>query len=154
MSGSEIKLSQPVNAPVGDVWAVLTDIEGTVDVLSGLTRVERLAGNGFEVGTRWRETRKLMGSSDTMEMWVAEVDPLTRTVIKSSARGVDYTTVFELVPASARTELAMTFSAVDGPSGAFGKLVATVTARIGAAITKKMMMQDLRDIAAAAEART
>ncbi|NMN98937.1 SRPBCC family protein [Antrihabitans stalactiti] len=153
MSGSEITLSQPVNAPVGDVWAVLTDIEGTADVLSGLTRVERVAGSGFEVGTRWRETRKLMGKEDTMEMWVAEVDPLTRTVIKSNARGVDYTTVFELTPDNAGTKLAMTFGAVSGPSGAIEKVVATVTARIGAAITKKMMSQDLRDIAAAAEAR-
>ena len=153
MSGSEITLSQPIDASVGDVWAVLTDIEGTVDVMSGITRVERVSGSGFEVGTRWRETRKLMGKEDTMEMWVAEVDPLTRAVIKSNARGADYTTVFELTPDGAGTKLGMTFSAVSGPSGAAAKVVAAVTARIGAAITRKMMAQDLRDIGTAAEAR-
>ena len=153
MSGSEITLSQRVNASVGDVWAVLTDIESTVEVLTGVTRIERVSGSGFDVGTRWRESRKLLGKEDTMEMWVAEVDPLTRTVIKSSARGADYTTTFVLTPAGAGTELAMTFVATSGPSGAIEKVVAAVTARIGMAITRKMMAQDLRDIAAAAEAR-
>lgn len=154
MSDSAIRLSQRVDAPVADVWAVLTDIEGTVEVLSGVTKVERTGGTGFDVGTRWRETRKLLGKEDTMEMWVSEVDPLARTVIKSTARGADFTTTFVLTPDGAGTELAMTFGAVSGPSGAFEKVIATVTARIGAAITRKMMTQDLRDIAAAAVARS
>ena len=40
-----------------EVWSAFTDLDGCVDRIDGILRLERLAGDGFEPGVRWRETR-------------------------------------------------------------------------------------------------
>ncbi|MDI9916454.1 SRPBCC family protein [Rhodococcus sp. IEGM 1379] len=56
-------MTKHVNAPIGAVWKVVTDLDGAVDTLAGVTHIERLAGEGYAVGTRWRETRKMMAKN-------------------------------------------------------------------------------------------
>ena len=53
------------------------------------------------VGTTWRETRSMMGKSETQEMTVAVVQPPNRTVVTAEAAGVHYTTEFTLSGQSA-----------------------------------------------------
>ena len=52
-----IALSRSIAAPPSAVWRVLTDIDEAARTLSGVTGIERLDATGYEVGTRWRETR-------------------------------------------------------------------------------------------------
>ena len=73
-------MSRTIDAPVGAVWAVVTDLDNAESVLSGVEKLERLDSTKYEVGTRWRETRVLFGKSSTEEMWVTEIDPEKRTV--------------------------------------------------------------------------
>src|SRR5690606_16565810 len=68
------------------------------EVLRNVTRVERMTDGPYAVGTRWRETRRMMGREETEEMWVAESDPLRRTVVAASSGGAEYRTTFELEP--------------------------------------------------------
>lgn len=146
-----IRLSRQVAAPPDRVWAVLTDLDGAEQTLTGVTRIERISGDGYEVGTRWRETRTMFGRDATEEMWVAEVEPAHRTVVKAGSAGTDYTTVFTLAPAGSGTSLTMTFSADAGKS-ALNRLMAATVGRLGARFARKAMAADLRDIAARAEA--
>lgn len=152
MSRHMIELSQRVEAPPAKVWAVLTDLDRAQHTLSGVTRIERLSGDGYAVGTRWRETRKLLGKEATEEMWVTEVDPERRTVVKARSGGTDYTTVFTLQPDGAGTQLSMIFSGTTGELSFFPRLMMTLFGGLAMKATEKVMAQDLRDIAATATA--
>lgn len=152
MSGHTVSLTRAVQAAPDRVWAVLTDLERAPEVLRHVTRVERMTDGPYAVGTRWRETRKVMGKEGTEEMWVAENDPLRRTVIAASSGGTDYRTTFELDPRGEQaTALHYTFEAETPDPSGVQKLLWAVFGRLGERATRKMMEQDLDDIATAAE---
>ncbi|SDD96753.1 SRPBCC family protein [Rhodococcus tukisamuensis] len=150
MASNEIRLTQHVAASPAKVWAVLTDLDNAQQTLSGVSRVERVSGEGYAAGTRWRETRKMFGREATEEMWVAEVEPERRTVVKAHSSGTDYTTAFTLVSAGEGTDLTMVFSAETG-SSLLLKIMMKLFGGIGMKATTKAMTQDLRDIATRAE---
>lgn len=146
-----IEVSRNIAAPPSAVWRVLTALDEAPTTLRGVKAVERLDGTGYEVGTRWRETRVMFGQSATEEMQVAEVDPERRTVVVSESRGARYRTVFDLTPSAGGTDLSVEFSGESGPLGAFAQLAMTVFAPLAKRATRKALEQDLADIAAAAE---
>lgn len=151
MSDITLTLERSIAAPPAAVWRVLTDIDASATVLSGVTRVERLAGVGYSIGTRWRETRRVAGSEATEEMEVVGIDEGRSTLIAAEAGGMAYRTEFTLEPTPDGTLLRMRFSgALLSPSWV-QRAMAKLTAPIGMAVTRKMMQQDLADIAAAAE---
>ncbi|MFD4267614.1 SRPBCC family protein [Rhodococcus sp. NPDC058481] len=152
MPNNEIQLTQHVAATPAKVWAVLTDLDAAATTLTGVISIERVSGEGYAVGTRWRETRKMLGKEAAEEMWVAEVEAERRTVVKANSRGADYTTSFTLAPSGDGTDLSMTFTADADKSSFLAKALMKLFGGLGAKATAKMMAQDLRDIAAAAEA--
>jgi carbon monoxide dehydrogenase subunit G len=152
MSDIALTLERSIAAPPEVVWRVLTDLEAAPETLSGVARVERLAGAGYTIGTRWRETRTMMGREETEEMEVVGIDDGRSTMIAAEARGMAYRTEFALDPTPEGTLLRMRFSgSLQSPSWV-QRVVARLTARLGVAMTRKMMQQDLDDIARAAEA--
>ena len=155
MSGLSLTLERSIDASTDAVWRVLTDLEGTAAVLSGVTRVERLAGAGYSIGTRWRETRTMLGREATEEMEVVGIVPGRSTTIAAEAHGMRYRTEFTLEPieGGAGTLLRMRFSGgSESPSPSWiQRAAAKLTARLGMAATRKAMEQDLADIAAAVE---
>lgn len=146
-----IEVARSVAAPPSAVWEVLTDLDAAPHTLRGVTAVERLRGTGYEVGTRWRETRVMFGRPTTEEMEVAEVDPERRTVVTAESHGTRYRTVFELVPTPEGTDLRMKFTGVSGPMGAVQSLLMTLVGPLAKRATTKAIRQDLDNIAAAAE---
>ncbi|CAM3136830.1 SRPBCC family protein [Prescottella defluvii] len=151
MPPNEVHLSREIDASPEAVWRVLTDIDHTADTLTGVSRIERVAGTGYDVGTRWRETRRMMGKEATEEMWVSEVDPPRRTVVEATSSGTAYRTTFELTGRDGRTDLTMTFSARPDNPTLFTRLMTLLFGRLGMRVTTKVMTQDLDDIAARAE---
>jgi carbon monoxide dehydrogenase subunit G len=152
MAGHRISLEQQVQAPPERVWQVLTDIEHADQTLSGVDRVEMLTAGPYRVGTRWRETRTMFGKQATEELEVTVVDAPNRTVVEADSSGVHYVTDFSLSPdASGGTVLSMTFTATRGRVNPLQQAMWVVFGRLGAAATRKVMAQDLRDIAARAE---
>lgn len=148
----ELTVSREIAAPVARVWSVITDLDATTATLSGVIAVERTAGEGYEVGTAWRETRVVFGRQATEEMVVAEVEAPRRTVVRSEARGARYATEFvlsELGPA--RTGLTVTFSGEQTGGGLLGRIAEFVLGPVGRTVSRRMLTQDLIDIAAVAE---
>lgn len=152
MAGHSITLEQRTMASPADVWEVLTDIGSAADVLRGVDKVELLTDGPYAVGTRWRETRTMMGKSETQEMQVTEAEPPSRTVITAEAGGVHYTTVFTVTPSGDGSLIRMEFAGEQESPGLVSRVMWTVMGPLGARITKRVMADDLRDIAAAAEA--
>jgi carbon monoxide dehydrogenase subunit G len=153
MATTTITLTRDVTATPDDVWRVLTDVRGSADALSGVSAIEMLTDGPYRVGTRWRETRSIMGGAETEEMEVVEVDAPRHTVIRSEARGAVYHTVFTLEPAGDGSRLTMEFGGTAPEAGLVRRFLTAVPTRIGLMMMRKMMTRDLRDIASAAEGR-
>lgn len=146
----DLELNKQIAGPIHEVWSTITDLEGSVDAISGITKIERLSGpDGFEVGTRWRETRKMFGKEATEDMEVTAIQPLRSYTVVADSHKVHYTSNFYVEPAAEGTLLSMTFDA--DPQGAFTKFMAMTVGRLMKGPTRKALQKDLDDIARVVE---
>ena len=146
-----ISLSQHIHASPEKVWSVITDIPGSAATLSGVESVQLLTDGPYGEGTRWKETRSMMGRSETVEMWVDKAEPARATTVKAVQGGADYTTRFSLAPREGGTDLTLTFGAeVIKPTTA-SRIMMALFGKLGMAITRKALAKDLSEIAVKAE---
>ncbi|MEN8239917.1 MAG: SRPBCC family protein [Actinomycetota bacterium] len=145
-----LEVSRDVNAPAAVVWGIITDLEGSVDTISAIEKVEILAGDGFGIGTAWRETRTMFGRKATEEMTVTEITEGESYVVVADPEGANYRTVMAVLPTG---ETACTVSMEFGadPRGAMTRLLGATVGRLFAGATRKAIAADLDDIATAAE---
>lgn len=143
----DIEVSRVVAAAAQEVWGVVTDLEGSPAVLTAVERVERLDDRpGFGVGTRWRETRTMLGRQATEEMEVTAVDaPSTYTVVAVNGATTYTSTIAVRSLATDRCELRMTFSGHS--TGLVSRLLAATLGRLFAGATRRSLQRDLEDIA-------
>jgi carbon monoxide dehydrogenase subunit G len=143
-------VERDVAAPAERVWSIVTDLERTKDVIGAITALERTdAGTGFTVGTAWKETRVMFGREATESMAVTEVDEGHSYTVESLSRSVLYRSIMEVQPKGEGCRLAWQFGAEAQTTSA--KLM-SVVGKLFERSTKKALLQDLDDIAAAAEA--
>jgi carbon monoxide dehydrogenase subunit G len=148
----QFEVSREVAASRDRIWSTVTDLEAAPTTLSGVDRVERLdGGDGFGVGTRWRETRTMFGRQATEEMEVTAVDPPSGYTVVAEHGSTTYTSVIGIEERGpGRCELRMTFGAVT--TGTVGRVLAATLGRAAAGATRKALRRDLDDIATRAEA--
>jgi uncharacterized protein YndB with AHSA1/START domain len=151
MAGRELTVKRVVHAPREQVWDALTDLDHLASVLRGVIKVEIVAGEGFAVGTTWRETRKMFGKDETQTLAVTACDPPASATVSSKQAGVLYRTDYTLEPVDDGTAVTVCFGASHPDFNLLQRLTSTVFGRVGAAITTRLLAQDLADIAAAVE---
>ncbi|MFF0479278.1 SRPBCC family protein [Streptomyces sp. NPDC004284] len=150
---TSVVVERRVAASPGRVWESITDLRDMPRVLSGVDRVEVLTEGVFDVGTRWRETRRMLGKEATEEMTVTECEPPDRYVTVADSHGMHYVSELTLTPdGTGATTLRMAFSARPAAGRAPGP-VARLLARFGAKAVARALTKDLSDIAAAVESR-
>lgn len=149
----EVDVERRVEAPPEAVWSVLTDLEQAKERLSQVTDLHIITPGPYAVGTGWRETRRMMGSSSTQEMWVVENDPLRRTVTEAVEGGTRYRTELLLEPVDdgIATILRISFSARTDDPSRLQRLALRVMGPLGIRLTERSLRTELDDIAAAAE---
>lgn len=152
MAKSSVVVERLILAPPTAVWAALTDIRGWQDMLGGVEKVEVLTAGDFGVGTRWRETRRMLGKQATAEMHVTASEPPARYVVEADSHGTRYVSEFRLLDAGPQaTTVRLTFSAE--PPGGLTGLLARVLGGLGARAVRKEIAKDLDDVAARVERR-
>jgi carbon monoxide dehydrogenase subunit G len=144
-------LTQHIHASPDKVWAVVSDIPGSAATLSGINAVQMLTDGPYGEGTRWKETRTMMGRAETVEMWVDQADPPRSTTVKANQAGADYTTRFSLAERDGGTDLTLTFGADVVKPTVLSKVTMALFGKIGMSITRKALAKDLAEIAAKAE---
>jgi carbon monoxide dehydrogenase subunit G len=144
-------LTQHIHASPDKVWAVVSDIPGSAATLSGINAVQMLTDGPYGEGTRWKETRTMMGRAETVEMWVDQADPPRSTTVKANQAGADYTTRFSLAERDGGTDLTLTFGADVVKPTVLSKVAMALFGKIGMSITRKALAKDLAEIAAKAE---
>ncbi|MGW6567308.1 SRPBCC family protein [Streptomyces sp. NPDC054975] len=153
MATRSITVERRIEAPPGPVWEALTDLEDMPRVLSGVERVEVLTEGVFGVGTRWRETRRMMGKEATEEMTVTEAEPPDRYVTVADSHGMHYVSEIALLPAgTGATSVRMTFSATPAEGNRMGFLTKLLSG-LGAKAVSRALAKDLDDMAASVERR-
>jgi carbon monoxide dehydrogenase subunit G len=146
---SAITVERKIDAPAERVWAIATDLDHTAEVISAITGLERTdSGSGFGVGTAWKETRVMFGREATESMAVTTVDEGRSYTVESTSRGVHYTSVVRVEPQGQGCRLSWEFAAE--PTSLSSRFMA-LFARLFEGSTRKALMADLDDIAAAAE---
>lgn len=148
--GMNLSVTIDINAPKETVWAKITDIEKSVETISGIEEIEVLEkpDNGL-VGLKWRETRTLFGKQATEVMWITEAEENHYYKTRAESHGAIYTTILKLEEQESQTELSMTF----------GGQAQTTVAKIMSALmmpffkkaTRKALEKDLEDIKKASE---
>jgi carbon monoxide dehydrogenase subunit G len=147
-----IRIERRIAAPTERVWAVITDLEGSAERLSGVDEVEILEGPEFGAGTRWRETRTMFGREATEEMEVTGIEPGRAYTVEAESHGSRYLSELRLEgTGDGGSILTMTFDAE--PQTFVSKLMASTIGHLVKGGTRKALAKDLDDIAAAAESR-
>ena len=144
-------LTQHVNASPDKVWAVISDIPGSAGTLSSVESIQMVSEGPYGEGTRWKETRSMLGRRETVEMWVAEADPPRSTTVKALQGGADYTSRFTLAEREGGTDLTLTFGAEVLRPTVVSKVMMALFGKIGMNVTRKALAKDLAEIAAKAE---
>ena len=144
-----LTVSRHIDASPDRVWGVLTDLEHAPEIIRAVESVELHTGAGFDVGTRWTETRTMMGRTASETMEVTAVDPGRSYVVEADSGGTHFRSEFRLAPDGDGTTVTMSF---DGqPSGLGGKVMVATLGRLFAGPTRKALAADLDDIARASE---
>ncbi|MFJ4172037.1 SRPBCC family protein [Paenarthrobacter sp. NPDC089714] len=144
-------LTQHVNASPEKVWTVISDIPGSAGTISGIDAIQMLTDGPYGEGTRWKETRTMMGRQETVEMWVSHTDPPRSTTVKALQGGADYTTRFALNGRDGGTDITLTFGAEILKPTLLSKITMALFGKIGMSVTRKALAKDLAEIAAKAE---
>ncbi|MDT9691176.1 SRPBCC family protein [Streptomyces sp. P9(2023)] len=153
MATRSVVVERRIEVSPGPVWEALTDLAEMPRMLSGVERVEVLTDGGFGVGTRWRETRRMMGKEATEEMTVTEAEPPDRYVTVADSHGMHYVSEIALRPAGdGATTVRMTFSATPAEGNRMGFLTRLLS-RLGAKAVSRALAKDLDDVASSLERR-
>jgi carbon monoxide dehydrogenase subunit G len=147
---SELSVSRDVSVSPEELWGLITDLDRSPNVISAVTSVERLDdGAGFEVGTKWRETRLIFGRESTEVLEVTEMDQGRSYTVEADSGGAHYRSVITVEPAPAGSTITITFGAE--AAGAVSKVLAGTIGRLFDGGTRQALVQDLDDIAVVAE---
>lgn len=139
-----------INAPKETIWAKITDIEKSVETISGIEEIEVLEKpEDSLVGLKWRETRTLFGKQATEVMWITDAEENHYYKTRAESHGAIYTTILKLEEKEGVTELSMTFG---GKAQTFmAKIMSAIMMPFFKKATKKALEKDLEDIKRASE---
>ncbi len=153
MAAHKVAVQRDIFAEVAEVWAVLADLDRTPAVLRSVERIERVAGQGYDVGVSWIEDRRLFGKTETDTLTVTLIDPPRLAVHEAASGGMRYRTEYSLLPSSLGTRVRIEFSAEAEAVPAARRIAWAVFGKLGAKAAKQAFDADLEDIANAVESR-
>ncbi len=149
----EVKVYVDIDASAEDIWAVITDIEGSCDNIEGIQKIEILERptDSF-VGLKWRETRVMFGKEATEVMWITEAVENKSYSTRAESHGAVYITKFAISPSGKGHRLTMIF---EGQAQTFiAKVMNVVFGHMMKNATRKALLEDLNDIKKASEKLT
>ncbi len=145
-----ITVTETLAAPVDAVFAAFTDLEQQAGRVSGIKRVEVLTTGGFRLGTRWRETREVLGRLDDAEMEVTQFEQNRGYTITHHKAGARIDTIFGFAPHGDGTHVSITFSLENQglPPGLLSPVSWAIAGKV-----KEVLARDLGDLKKVVEQR-
>lgn len=143
-----ITVEKQVNAPPDRVFALSSDFATMPERIPAIKKVEMLTDGPVRVGTRFKETRVMLGKEATETMEVTAFDPPRGYNLGANSCGCIYDSRIEIVPNGNGTNISITF--VGTPVSFFAKLMSPFS-KLFAGTLRKCLDGDLEAIKAAAE---
>ncbi|SNC65621.1 Carbon monoxide dehydrogenase subunit G [Kytococcus aerolatus] len=145
--------SVTVHAPVHEVFERLRDLAGAPEHVPGITGIEVLRGPArMEVGTRWRETRRLWGQDASEEMEVVSLREDDHYEVVAHHGGMVYLSGFQVAPvATARGEATRVTQDFEAHAITPGARAASLLMRPMSGIIARQCREDLLAIKASFE---
>ena len=107
---STIKVSREIGAPIERVFEMFTDIEHGQEHVSGIKKVEMMTFGPLRLGSKWSETREVMGRLDDAEMEITAFERDKTYTITHHKGGVRVDTTFTFEPVGAGTRVSVEFA--------------------------------------------
>ena len=104
-----VTVDSQVAAPVTRVFEAFTDLEHGAERVSNIRKIEILTTGGFVLGTRWLETREVLGQLDSAEMEVTAFERNRTYTITHHKAGTRIDTVFTFEPLQDGTKVRIEF---------------------------------------------
>jgi len=98
-----VTVATVVAAPVAQVFDVFTDVEHGAERVTNVQKLEMLTIGGLSLGSRWLETRVVLGRQDTVEMEVTAFEQNRTYTITHHKAGARIDAVFTFDPVDDRT---------------------------------------------------
>ena len=143
-----VTVAKRIDAPVERVFELFTDIEHGPERVSGLKKIEVMTSGGFRLGTRWQETREVMGCHVTEEMEVTAFERNCTYTITNDNRGTRIDTEFRFAPTHRSTTVSVEFTM--DPQSFPAKLLSPIGWALAGKI-REAIARDLDDLKRAAE---
>jgi uncharacterized protein YndB with AHSA1/START domain len=104
-----ITIATEIAAPVERVFEVFTDFEHSAGRVSNIQKIEVLTVGGSRLGTRWLETREVLGQSDSAEMEITAFEQNRTYTITHHKAGARVDAVFTFEPVEDRSRVRVEF---------------------------------------------
>jgi hypothetical protein len=166
----QFTMTKRINAPVETVFDVASDLEHAAGRFRGIVKIELLTPGPVGAGTRWRETRRMMGREHTETLEMTAYDRPRSYTVGCDFCGATMETVFQFTPVEGSAGDASGGTAGLPSSGSVAtdltldircearslvaKMMSPLTGLMFDKILRDCMQNDVDDLARAAEART
>lgn len=139
-----------INASPSSVWKVISDIENSAGVITGIQKIEihNKPASGI-VGLKWKETRTMFGKTATEVMWVTDAVEKERYSVRAESHGAVYLTDFRIEVEDGTVLLSTEFRSEPQSPGA--KIMDFLFGGMMRKATASAFMDDLADIKRAVE---
>jgi hypothetical protein len=148
---AKLQITRQINAPPERVFEVFTDFANAASNIKQIKKLEVLTSSEIGKGTRFKETREMMGHTATEEMEITDFQPLKTYSVGCNTCGCSYLSRFDFAPENGGTRVDMTFEGK--PLTFFAKLMSPLAWMMMRAM-KKCMDGDMDDLKAVAERAT
>ena len=82
----DFRITETIHAPLERVFSLTNDIDRAMEWLPAGVRIEKLTEGPVRVGSRYRETRKILGRDDTEIYEITVYDPPNRSEVFAEGR--------------------------------------------------------------------
>jgi uncharacterized protein YndB with AHSA1/START domain len=144
-----VTVTSLISAPVERVFEIFTDLDHITERVKGIKRIDLLTAGDFNLRTRWRETRHVLGRDVSEEMKITAFEKNRGYTVSDDGHRARMDTVFSFEPADGGTRVTMEFT-LDTRG-----LTARFMAPLGWAMSGRIrdgLAHDLDDLKRAAEA--
>lgn len=106
-----ITVDVKIDSPKSKVWAAITDINNSVNMLSGIIdlKIIHTPKEGL-IGLKWTETREMFGKESSETMWITDSKDEEYYYTRAENHGTIYITKMALSAVGNKTLLTMSFS--------------------------------------------
>ena len=148
---ADFQVTKHIAAPPEVVFDVATDLPHVAEHVRGIDKIELLTPGPVGVGTKWLETRTMMGVQSTETLEVKTFFRPSKFVIACESCGCYFESIFSFAPAANGTNV--TLDVHTKPLTLMAKVMSPIGDLMMKGTMRKYLEEDLDDVKRVAESR-